>query len=466
MRRPPHGVALREAPRTAIDAPSAVETWSVRRRHRSARTSLGRRLTRASLATRDGTPAAVQAQGPEAPPGSSIQLVGRAAGRTKDHGPHIARLHRPIGRRWEVEWPAAYDEMYDSGSVVRAHYGEFERWLGEQTPESMRFKRAEADLVFRRVGITFAVYGDDAGTERLIPFDVVPRILPAGEWRQLEAGLKQRVRALNRFIHDVYHEQDIVRAGRIPAEQVLRNSQYRPEMHGVDVPGGIYSHISGIDVVRAGQGEFYVLEDNLRVPSGVSYMLENRKMMMRLFPDLFARNRVAPVAHYPDLLLDNLRAVAPTGVDDPTVVLLTPGMYNSRLLRARVPRPADGHRARRGPGPVRAGQQRLHAHHARTAARGHHLPAHRRRLHGSAGVPRRLAARRAGAAVGVSRRAGDARQRDRHRHRRRQVDLPVRAGHDRVLPRREADPGERADLQMPRSRGPRATRWRTSTNWW
>jgi len=224
---------------------------------------------------------------------------------------------------------SAYDEMYDSGGVVRAHYGEFERWLGEQTPESMRFKRAEADLVFRRVGITFAVYGDDAGTERLIPFDVVPRILPAGEWRQLEAGLKQRVRALNRFIHDVYHEQDIVRAGHVPAEQVFRNSQYRPEMHGVDVPGGIYSHISGVDVVRAGQGEFYVLEDNLRVPSGVSYMLENRKMMMRLFPDLFARNRIAPVAHYPDLLLDNLRSVAPTGVDDPAVVLLTPGMYNS-----------------------------------------------------------------------------------------------------------------------------------------
>jgi uncharacterized circularly permuted ATP-grasp superfamily protein len=224
---------------------------------------------------------------------------------------------------------SAYDEMYEPGSVVRAHYGEFARWLGEQSPETMRFKRAEADLVFRRVGITFAVYGDDAGTERLIPFDVVPRIIPAAEWRQLEAGLKQRVRALNRFIHDIYHGQDIVRAGRIPAEQVFRNVQYRPEMHGVDVPGGIYSHISGIDVVRAGEGDFYVLEDNLRVPSGVSYMLENRKMMMRLFPDLFARNRVAPVAHYPDLLLDNLRSVAPVGVDDPTVVLLTPGMYNS-----------------------------------------------------------------------------------------------------------------------------------------
>jgi len=224
---------------------------------------------------------------------------------------------------------SAYDEMYDSGSVVRGHYGEFERWLSEQNPETMRYKRAEADLVFRRVGITFAVYGDDAGTERLIPFDVVPRIIPAGEWRQLEAGLKQRVRALNRFVHDIYHEQDIVRAGRIAAEQVFRNAQYRPEMHGVDVPGGIYSHISGIDVVRAGQGEFYVLEDNLRVPSGVSYMLENRKMMMRLFPDLFAHHRVAPVAHYPDLLLDNLRSVAPVGVEDPAVVLLTPGMYNS-----------------------------------------------------------------------------------------------------------------------------------------
>jgi uncharacterized circularly permuted ATP-grasp superfamily protein len=223
----------------------------------------------------------------------------------------------------------AYDEMYDTADVVRSHYREYERWLAEQSDDTMRFKRAEADLVFRRVGITFAVYGDDAGTERLIPFDVVPRIVPAAEWRQLEAGLKQRVRALNLFLHDIYHERAIVRAGRMPADQLFGNPQYRPEMHGVDVPGGIYSHIAGIDLVRTGVGEFYVLEDNLRVPSGVSYMLENRKMMMRLFPDLFARNRVAPVAHYPDLLLENLRSVAPQGVDDPTVVLLTPGMYNS-----------------------------------------------------------------------------------------------------------------------------------------
>jgi uncharacterized circularly permuted ATP-grasp superfamily protein len=227
----------------------------------------------------------------------------------------------------------AYDEMHGADGQVRGHYREFERWLAEQSPETMRNKRAEADLVFRRVGITFAVYGEKdeegSGTERLIPFDVVPRIIPADEWRELEAGLRQRVRALNRYIHDVYHGQEIVRAGRIPADEIFRNSQYRPEMHGVDVASDIYAHIAGIDVVRAGAGEYYVLEDNLRVPSGVSYMLENRKMMMRLFPDLFGRNRIAPVAHYPDLLLENLRSVAPQGVDDPLVVLLTPGMYNS-----------------------------------------------------------------------------------------------------------------------------------------
>jgi uncharacterized circularly permuted ATP-grasp superfamily protein len=224
---------------------------------------------------------------------------------------------------------AAFDEMYTGQSAVRPHYRGYESWLEAQSRHTMDNKRAEADLVFRRVGITFAVYGEAAGTERLIPFDVIPRIIPADEWQQLEAGLRQRVRALNMFLHDVYHGQDIIRAGRVPADQVFGNSQYRPEMHGIDVAGGIYAHISGIDIVRAGEGEYYVLEDNLRVPSGVSYMLENRKMMMRLFPDLFARNRVAPVAHYPDVLLENLRSVAPQGVADPLVVVLTPGMYNS-----------------------------------------------------------------------------------------------------------------------------------------
>ncbi|MDR3324065.1 MAG: circularly permuted type 2 ATP-grasp protein [Zoogloeaceae bacterium] len=222
-----------------------------------------------------------------------------------------------------------YNEMHDADGRVRSHYRSYEDWLNATAPERIASKRAEADLAFRRVGITFAVYGEEAGTERLIPFDIIPRIIPATEWESLAAGLRQRVRALNLFLWDVYHGQEILRAKRIPAEPVLKNSQYRPEMQGVDVPGRIYAHIAGVDVVRAEAGEFYVLEDNLRVPSGVSYMIEDRKMMMRLFPELFARYQVRPVQHYPDLLLENLRAVAPAGIENPTCALLTPGVYNS-----------------------------------------------------------------------------------------------------------------------------------------
>jgi uncharacterized circularly permuted ATP-grasp superfamily protein len=236
-----------------------------------------------------------------------------------------------------------FDEMYSQasavqpGSPVRAHYQAYAQWLAGQSDNSMLARREEAEMIFRRVGITFAVYGDKdesgSGTERLIPFDLIPRIIPAHEWQSMERGLVQRVTALNRFIHDVYHDQEIIKAGIIPADQILNNAQFRPEMMGVDVPHQIYSHISGIDIVRApnaqGEGEYYVLEDNLRVPSGVSYMLEDRKMMMRLFPELFSRHRVAPVAHYPDLLLETLRASSPASSAEPTVVVLTPGMYNS-----------------------------------------------------------------------------------------------------------------------------------------
>jgi len=232
---------------------------------------------------------------------------------------------------------SAYDEMHATDGSVRAHYGAYERWLKLQPGEVMQGRREEAEMIFRRVGITFAVYGakdeDGAGTERLIPFDLIPRVIPAHEWHEMEKGLRQRVHALNRFIHDVYHGQEILKAGIVPSEQVLKNAQFRPEMMGVAVAGDIYSHIAGIDIVRAahpdGSGTYYVLEDNLRVPSGVSYMLENRKMTMRLFPELFSGHRVAPVAHYPDLLLETLRAVAPAGVNEPAVVVLTPGMYNS-----------------------------------------------------------------------------------------------------------------------------------------
>jgi uncharacterized circularly permuted ATP-grasp superfamily protein len=212
---------------------------------------------------------------------------------------------------------------------ARAHYRAYSDWLLTQGIEQLERKSTEADALFHRFGITFAVYGESEGTERLIPFDVVPRVVPLVEWLDLERGLKQRVRALNAFVADIYDAQDILRAEIIPAEQVLCNSQYRPEVQGIAVPQSIYAHIAGIDVIRADDGKFYVLEDNLRVPSGVSYMLENRRMMMRLFPDLFARCNVAPVEHYPDVLLANLCSVAPRGADNPTVVVLTPGAFNS-----------------------------------------------------------------------------------------------------------------------------------------
>ncbi len=236
-----------------------------------------------------------------------------------------------------------FDEMYpvaaapDAEAVpTRAHYQRYAQWLAGQSAEHMRARREEAEVIFRRVGITFAVYGesdDGDDTERLIPFDLIPRIIPAAEWALLERGLVQRVSALNHFIHDVYHGQEILRAGVVPSEQVLNNSQYRAVMQGLTLPNQVYAHIAGIDLVRAGNaqggGDYYVLEDNLRVPSGVSYMLENRKMMMRLFPDLFREHQVAPVAHYPDLLLETLRTSCPRKTADPTVVVLTPGMYNS-----------------------------------------------------------------------------------------------------------------------------------------
>jgi uncharacterized circularly permuted ATP-grasp superfamily protein len=227
----------------------------------------------------------------------------------------------------------AYDEMYAADGSVRESYRRYASWL-QATPENViARKREEADMAFHRVGITFAMYGEEAGQERLIPFDIVPRIIPAHEWKRLADGLRQRVKALNAFLNDIYHDQEILKAGRIPAAQVLGNSQFRQEMVGVAVPEQIYAHIAGVDLVRADNGdksgEYYVLEDNLRTPSGVSYMLENRKMMMRLFPDLFTHNAIAPVEHYPDLLLNNLRSVAPAGISNPNVVVLTPGQFNS-----------------------------------------------------------------------------------------------------------------------------------------
>ena len=225
---------------------------------------------------------------------------------------------------------AAFDEMNKPDGDLRQAYQELSLWLKETPPDALEYRRKEAELLFRRIGITFAVYGEAEAQERLIPFDVIPRIISGKEWSILEKGLKQRVKALNLFLSDIYHARDILRAGIIPEDLIYQNPVFRPEMNGQDVPHDIYVHIAGIDIVRVDPEKFYVLEDNARTPSGVSYMLENREIMMRLFPDLFARHRVAPVENYTDELLAALRSVAPaTASAEPTVALLTPGIYNS-----------------------------------------------------------------------------------------------------------------------------------------
>jgi uncharacterized circularly permuted ATP-grasp superfamily protein len=224
----------------------------------------------------------------------------------------------------------AFDEMNGSDGALRPSYAELSRWLRDIPPDVLDYRRREAELLFRRIGITFAVYGDADAQERLIPFDVLPRILSAGEWDVLRVGLEQRVKAINAYIHDVYSRREILKAGVVPEDLVFQNPVFRPEMNGQRVPHDIYVHVAGIDVVRVDADTFYVLEDNARTPSGVSYMLENREIMLRLFPELFARHRIAPVENYPDELLATLKSVAPaTASADPTVVLLTPGVYNS-----------------------------------------------------------------------------------------------------------------------------------------
>src|SRR3979490_1775700 len=224
----------------------------------------------------------------------------------------------------------AFDEMKGTDGTSRAPYGELARWLGEIPADVLDYRRREAELLFRRIGITFSVYGEADAQERLIPFDVLPRILSAAEWELLRVGLVQRVKAINRDIADVYGRREILKAGIVPEDLVFQNPVFRPEMNGHRVPHDIYVHIAGIDIVRVDAETFYVLEDNARTPSGVSYMLENREIMLRLFPELFARHRVAPVENYPDELLATLKSVAPAIANsDPTVVLLTPGVFNS-----------------------------------------------------------------------------------------------------------------------------------------
>ncbi len=226
--------------------------------------------------------------------------------------------------------PPAFDEMHDAAGGVRPAYHDYCRWFDRQDPALLRRKHAEAENNFRRTGITFNVYGEDEAEERLIPFDMVPRVIGADEWRRLARGIEQRVHALNALLHDLYHGQEIIRAGVIPERLFKGNDAWLPQMVGFTPPGGVYTHIVGIDLVRTGADEFYVLEDNARTPSGVSYMLENRETMMTMFPELFMRVGVESVSDYPRRLAKSLSACAPEGTNgNPMIAVLTPGIYNS-----------------------------------------------------------------------------------------------------------------------------------------
>lgn len=222
-----------------------------------------------------------------------------------------------------------FDEMLSEAGTPRPHYNRLAELFENLTPDEFEHRRQSVDLSFLRQGITFNVYGDSRGAEKIFPFDLVPRVIPAGEWEYLERGLKQRITALNLFLHDIYHEQKIVQDGVIPPYYVLSGKHFRREFVNFQVPKDIYIHVCGTDLIRGAKGEWMVLEDNGRCPSGVSYVLENRRAMKRTFPSMFETIGVRPVEHYPQELLKMLRHIAPPGVANPTIVLLTPGAYNS-----------------------------------------------------------------------------------------------------------------------------------------
>ncbi len=223
-----------------------------------------------------------------------------------------------------------FDEMYGEDGSVRNPYNKYGEWIEDEQSARLSKKVREAETVFRRTGITFNVYGNEQAAERLIPFDIVPRIISAQEWARLEKGIKQRVRAINAFLHDIYHRQEILRAGRVPQNLIVGNEVFLPQMMGVQPPGNVYTHIVGIDIVRTAENQFYVLEDNARTPSGVSYMLENRETMLQMFPELFSETKVRDVSNYPANLRRSLAACAPPKCEGkPVVAVLTPGIHNS-----------------------------------------------------------------------------------------------------------------------------------------
>ncbi len=350
----------------------------------------------------------------------------------------------------------AYDEMFGAAGQPRAHYAALFEQLGTLPATELQRRQQVADRAFLHQGITFTVYGDSRGTERIFPYDLLPRIITGAEWQQLERGLTQRITALNLFLRDIYHDGRILRAGVVPRELVFSCPHYRREMRGLRVAGDRYVSVAGTDLVRLADGQFAVLEDNLRVPSGVSYMLANRAVMKRTFSRLLARYSVRPIDHYAQALLRTLRDLSPQGRPNPTVVLLTPGVFNSAYFEHAFLARQMGIELVEG--------RDLFVHdnivYMRTTSGAQRVDVIYRRVDDDFVDP---LAFRADSQLGItgpvqrlSRRQRLARQRHRHRRRRRQGGLRVRARDDQVLSRRGSDPAQRRDLPAGRCRAARS----------
>ncbi len=349
----------------------------------------------------------------------------------------------------------AWDELFATASQPHPHCRPLVECLGRLLSSEFQQRRASADLVFVNQGITFSVYSDRRGVEKIFPFDLIPRPIASAEWARLEAGLLQRITRLNLFLHDVYHDQRILKEGIVPADLVLGSKSFRKEMVGFEPPQGQYLHIVGTDLVRDPTGTFLVLEDNGRTPSGVSYVLENRVVMKKVFPQLFQHCRVRRVEDYPQRLRQALCSVAPAGAGDPPcLVLLSPGPYNSAYFEHSFLARHMGIELVLGQD-LFVQDDKVYLKTTRgAAASGRDLPPARRRLPRPGDVPARQSARRAGAVPRLPSRQRHPGQRRRHRRRRRQGDLPLRGGHDSLLPVRGADPAQCADVYLCPSQGP------------
>ena len=341
---------------------------------------------------------------------------------------------------------SVFDEMLDLSSQPRSGCAAVIETMFSMPPAQFTEICARADRMFRRMGVTFNVYGAADGSERIFPFDPIPRVIDAATWATLEAGLIQRVRALNAFVADVYGDGCILSDDVVPRDLVQGCPQFRRAAVGIKPPLGNFVTVAGIDLVRGVDGRFYVLEDNVRTPSGVSYVIENRVVMTRLVPTLMRASRVRSVERYPADLLQCLMEMSPDGQIQSDHRAAHARSLQFGVLRARLPVAADGHRAGRRPGPGLRRSQTLHEGRSRAAADRRPLSPHRRRLPRPAGLPLRFAARRRRPDRSAARRQRRDRQRSRHRSRRRQGGLRVHARDDSLLSRRRTDSADRRDL--------------------